>query len=36
MCVGRGGGERKSEDRVRMVENGVRKRYKGRERVKGK
>ena len=24
MCVGRGGGERKSEDGIRMVENGMR------------
>ena len=39
VCVGRwrvGGGERNGEDGIKTVENGVRKREKGRERVKGK
>ena len=35
-CRRVGGGERKSDDGIRMVENGVRKIYEGVEGVKGK
>ena len=35
-CRRVGGGERKGEKGIRTVENGVRKRDEGRERVKGK
>ena len=34
--MGVGGGERKGEDGIRTVENGVRKIYEGVEGVKGK
>ena len=35
-CVCVGGGERRGEDGIRTVENGARKREKGRERVERK